>query len=103
MCACHDTLNPGRNPITRFTPRMIAIPAMFAPMFRVIEAQRFLETFASDRSHMRSEEGWQRPPPEWPCIGTGMNLMRFVDMEAEFEGRVVELPALVRTLTTHDV
>src|SRR5262245_31338166 len=64
----------------------IQVPPFFAPMFRVIDAARFLEVFASDRSHMRSEEGWQRLPPEWPTIGSGMNLMQFVDMEAEVEG-----------------
>jgi protein N-terminal glutamine amidohydrolase len=76
----------------------VPLPDLFAPKFRVIDADRFLEVFASDRSHMRTKEGWQRPPPEWPPIGDGMNLMRFVDMEEEFEGRVVTLAELPASL-----
>ena len=72
----------------------VELPPLFAPRFRVIDAERFLEVFASDRSHMRTDEGWQRPPPEWPPIGAGMNLMRFVDMEAPFEGEVSDLAGL---------
>jgi hypothetical protein len=76
----------------------IPVPPFFAPAFRVVEADRFLEVFASDRSHMRSQDGWQRPPPEWPPIGSGMNLMRFVDMEHEFEGQLLDLGGLQRVL-----
>ena len=72
----------------------VPLPPMFAPKFRVIDADRFLEVFASDRSHMRTKEGWQRPPPPWPPIGEGMNLMRFVDMNEEFEGTLVGLEGL---------
>ncbi len=76
----------------------IEVPPLFAPRFRIIDAARFLEVFASDRSHMRTKRGWQRPPPPWPLIGDGMNLMQFVDMESEFEGEVVELGDLRATL-----
>ena len=72
----------------------VELPEFFAPRFRVIDADRFLEVFASDRSHMRTAEGWRSPPPPWPPIGEGTNLMRFVDMEQEFEGRLVELGKL---------
>ncbi len=77
----------------------IPLPDALAPRFRVIDGDRFLEVFASDRSHMRSGEGWRALPPPWPPIGQGMNLMRFVDMESEFEGRVVELSGLRLALT----
>ncbi len=39
--------------------------------FRVIPAEVFLATFASDRSHMKNEDGsWMQPPPSYPCIAT---------------------------------
>lgn len=40
-------------------------------MFRVIPAQYYLETFASDRSHMLvNETEYLSTPPEYPCIQT---------------------------------
>lgn len=40
-------------------------------MFRVIPAEEFLQTFASDRSHMLTPEGhWMSPPPIYPPIKT---------------------------------
>ena len=37
--------------------------------FRVIPAQEFLQTFASDRRHMKKPDGaWMKPPPPYPCI-----------------------------------
>jgi protein N-terminal glutamine amidohydrolase len=69
----------------------VPLPQMFRPKFRVVDADRFVEVFASDRSHMRTKNGWQKPPPSWPPIGEGTNLMRFVDMEQEFEGKVSDL------------
>lgn len=43
----------------------------FHRKFRVINASIFLNTFASNRSHMRSPEGgWLAPPPQYPCIQT---------------------------------
>lgn len=71
--------------------------AQIAPHFRVVPAARFLACFASDRSHMLTEDGYQQPPPPWPCIqtnGAQMNLMRFVDVEAPFEGELFELGSL---------
>lgn len=40
-------------------------------MFRVIPAEEFLQTFASDRSHMLTPDGhWMAPPPTYPPIKT---------------------------------
>jgi len=37
--------------------------------FRVIPAGQFLQTFASDRRHMKKPDGsWMKPPPPYPCI-----------------------------------
>lgn len=69
----------------------------FLPSFRVVPADLFVETFTSDRSHMRLPDGsFRAPPPPWPVIGTSSapsNLMSFVDMERPFLGEVLSLPA----------
>ena len=37
--------------------------------FRVVPAPSFLQTFASDRRHMKKPDGsWMKPPPPYPCI-----------------------------------
>lgn len=74
------------------------LPVELAPRFRVVEGERFLATFTTDRSHMRTPDGgWLAPPPPWPppvAPGRGMNLMSFVDMVAPFEGEVLDLAGL---------
>jgi hypothetical protein len=68
------------------------------PRFRVVDAELFVETFASDRSHMRSPGGrYKQQPPPWPPIGTlgaTSNLMRFVDVTSPFLGEVIDLREL---------
>lgn len=50
----------------RFQDRM---PVAFRPRFMLFDGGEYVETFASDRSHMRDEDGgWLSPPPEWPAI-----------------------------------
>ncbi|MCA9558844.1 MAG: hypothetical protein KC583_09805 [Myxococcales bacterium] len=69
------------------------VPGHLEPTLRVIDADRFRDVFSSDRSHMRAPDGgWLAPPPPWPAPGRGTNLMRFVDVEADFEGEVMDLP-----------
>lgn len=79
-------------------PMQGTLPEALEPRFRVVEAERFREVFASDRSHMRrAGGGWSAPPPPWPRLGAGaMNLSRFVEMEAPFEGEVLELAGLLQ-------
>ncbi|XP_063307157.1 protein N-terminal glutamine amidohydrolase [Pelobates fuscus] len=54
---------------------------------RVIRADEFLRTFASDRSHMKNARGdWTKPPPNYPYIKTAeasMNLDDFISMNHE--------------------
>jgi hypothetical protein len=68
------------------------------PRFRIVDAALFVQTFASDRAHMRLPGGaFRKPPPPWPPIGppgAPSNLMRFVDMEQPFLGEVLDLAAL---------
>ncbi|KAM8966811.1 protein N-terminal glutamine amidohydrolase [Pelodytes ibericus] len=51
---------------------------------RVVRADEFLGTFASDRSHMRDSRGnWRKSPPGYPCIRipeSNMNLDDFISM-----------------------
>lgn len=70
----------------------------FAPRFRLIEGDDFVATFHTDRSHMRTAEGWLQPPPPWPPPsspgGGGGNLMRFVDLDDPIAGEVLDLCGL---------
>jgi hypothetical protein len=69
------------------------------PRFRVVDAEIFAETFASDRSHMRGAGGrYQKPPPPWPAIGhpgAASNLMRFADVTTPFLGEVIDLSGML--------
>ncbi len=70
------------------------LPAIYAPRLRVIPALDYRRDFTSDRSHMRGQSGrLQRPPPPWPPIGEGMNLLLYLDPEAQGPGRLLSLPA----------
>nr|XP_006815963.1 PREDICTED: protein N-terminal glutamine amidohydrolase-like isoform X2 [Saccoglossus kowalevskii] len=65
--------------------------------FRVIRASEYLETFASDRSHMLKDGQWLAPPPIYPCIQTKesiMNLNDFISVNPSFGvGEVMTLQA----------
>lgn len=71
------------------------LPRELAPLFRVVPAEVFVATLASDRSHMRRPDGrFERPPPPWPTVSAperGSNLHRFVDMSDRFVGEVLSL------------
>ena len=78
------------HPETDFKPE-------FRRKFRVVPALEFVTTFASDRSHMRLEDGgWMKAPPAYPAIKTqksSNNLDTFLVMNlksASF-GRLLDL------------
>lgn len=78
-------------------PHQEALAARLRPVFRLVPAGAFRNRFRSDRSHMRRPDGsWLAPPPDWPPIGEGTNLARFIDMEHDFLGTVHDLPDLYR-------
>lgn len=60
----------------------------------MISAQQFLETFASDRSHMVKDGKWLKPPPAYPCIATSKstnNIKEFISMvNAEVPGQIFD-------------
>ena len=75
------------------------LPQEFHPLFRLIPALEFHATFASDRRHMRNENGvFSQPEPPWAKIGQGFNLWDFVDMEKPFLGDVLNLENLRQRL-----
>ncbi|XP_028402330.1 protein N-terminal glutamine amidohydrolase-like [Dendronephthya gigantea] len=72
----------------------------FHRFFRVIPAPYFLKTFASDRSHMKNNDGeWMKPPPNYPLIKTqdsSMNLFEFIDMKTDNgHGTIMDMKKLL--------
>ena len=58
--------------------------------FRVIPATLFLQTFASDRRHMKKPDGsWMKPPPPYPCIMPPRNILNFPAMIFANRGSLV--------------
>lgn len=72
-----------------FPPGLQRRRAKDQPRFRVVPAHEFLQTFASDRSHMRCKNGsWSEPPPRYdPICGQradcSHNLDRFRDVDPD--------------------
>ena len=71
------------------------VPEDYRPLFRLLTPQQYIHHFSSDRSHMKDENGqWLQPPPVWEAPfkpELGMNLFRFVQMEDDFIGEVLDL------------
>lgn len=42
----------------------------FAPLFRVVRAEKYIEHFHSDRMHMMKDGKWMATPPKYDCIKT---------------------------------
>ncbi|XP_072021014.1 protein N-terminal glutamine amidohydrolase-like [Amphiura filiformis] len=77
----------------------------FHRKFRVIPAEVFLAHFASDRSHMRNEDGtWMQPPPLYQCIATQdstMNLDDYISMDPAIGvGQVMDLQGILKHFGT---
>ena len=64
------------------------------PLFRLIPAAAYITHFASDRSHMRREDGsWHVQPPSWPSIqpadqSASNNIQAYITM-AQLQARLV--------------
>lgn len=86
--------------VTESFPR--EAPQQYRPLFRVVLASRFLEVFASDRSHMRDDDGrFRAPPPAWRPIRPQRdnNLDDFIDMTRGSYGLVTDIEGLGPLLT----
>lgn len=100
-----DTKLPFPCPLDKYFQLAIRNDAQIPPdqrrLFRVVPGEVYLNTFASDRSHMMEPDGtWLAPPPAYPCIHTPCsknNLEDFVSMEVEEgEGSVLTAPQLLQ-------
>ncbi|OCT75000.1 hypothetical protein XELAEV_18033989mg [Xenopus laevis] len=110
-----DTILPFPSPCNTYIREALKcdsnIHCDFRRKLRVVGAHEFLQTFASDRSHMRdSSSNWTKPPPPYPCIQTAestMNLDDFISMNPEVGwGTVYSLAAFIErfgdtTLASH--
>lgn len=48
------------------------MPEEIRPRFLLLPGDAYVSEFASDRSHMRDDQGnWLSPPPDWPAIKPG--------------------------------
>ncbi len=81
----------------------VELPEELDPVFRIVGKTELLETFSSDRSHMRRPDGrFQKPPPPWPTIGAPgapSCLGRYLDMNDEVAGEVMNLAAFLVRVT----
>ncbi|XP_030363145.1 protein N-terminal glutamine amidohydrolase isoform X1 [Strigops habroptila] len=99
-----DTVLPFPCPFDVYSVEAFRLDDGLRPEFhrkiRMIRADLYLKTFASDRSHMKDANGkWQKPPPSYPCIETAdskMNLDDFISMNPKVGwGSVFPLPDFV--------
>ncbi len=94
-----DTRLPLPCPLSAYLDAVFPTGAgeAFLPRFRLVPAADYTALLASDRSHMRDASGrFLAPPPPWPCPGAGRpnNLMRFVDMDDGFAGKLMGLEGM---------
>lgn len=105
---CHDLdsrLNsplPAIDYLTATFPQLKNLPPQYQPHFKLIEKHRYLSGFASNRQHMRDNQQWLSPPPNWPCIGISPtqpdNLQQFIDSNDERWGECYLLAGLLGEL-----
>ncbi len=75
------------------------LPESFEPRFKLVPKQYYLQTFASDRSHMNRGGKWIAEPPVWlpiEAVDERMNLFRFVDMSSQQDGQVLDFLSFFR-------
>ncbi len=64
-------------------PYLGRLPEDYDPYFLLHDVAKFVEEFASDRSHMIDEKGRPYHPfPEWDAIGDGHNLDQWMDLDS---------------------
>ncbi|XP_078396008.1 protein N-terminal glutamine amidohydrolase isoform X1 [Cetorhinus maximus] len=100
-----DTTLPFPCAFDTYTKEAFRSEDLIRPAFRrkmrVLRADLYLKTFASDRSHMKDVNGmWRMTPPPYPCIQTReakMNINDFISMTPTIGwGDVYTLPEFVQ-------
>lgn len=93
---------PGEDWLATTFPRVTELPESVRPRFRLVPADQYRRDFATDRHHMRTEDGgWLHAPPPWPCIGDGSNLARYRDVaDTDGPGQLHDLEGFRRFLQT---
>ncbi|CAL1276927.1 unnamed protein product [Larinioides sclopetarius] len=84
-----DSVLPFPVPLEKYAPMTFqyetCLKSIYHRYFRVIPAEMFLKTFASDRSRMRNPDGtWIKDPPPYPCLSTPEstnNIDEFISMD----------------------
>ncbi|GIY44912.1 protein N-terminal glutamine amidohydrolase [Caerostris darwini] len=95
-----DSILPFPVPLEKYAPLTFQMDTYLQPIyhryFRVIPAEEFLQTFASDRSRMRNPDGsWKKEPPPYPCLSIpecSNNIDDFISMDPSIGvGKVMNL------------
>jgi protein N-terminal glutamine amidohydrolase len=96
---------PGREYMQKTFPGQETMTAPNLPHFKAIEAEDYLHSFFSDRSHMKDSVGnWLSPPPQWPLIGNNQKLplaglLDFSELSKEKIYNLEEMVGLVEALS----
>jgi hypothetical protein len=71
------------------------------PLFRLVSSDEFVRTLYSDRSHMKTENGWiSPPPPSWSTIrDIGTNLAKFLQTNHNQFSELLTYEAMLNRFT----
>lgn len=98
-----DTTLPFCTPAASYLQRSFLheeqIKPDFIPLFRVMPASEYHALLRSDRSHMKTSQGWLAEPPPWlPLSANGSNLHKFTDMRDREFGQVLTKARLLQMI-----
>lgn len=74
------------------------------PCFKAIDSIDYLNSFISDRSHMKDSDGnWLSIPPKWPVIGKdgGLPLPALLDFTSSSSERIYSLDEMLAIVEDH--
>mgnify|MGYP000214469078 FL=1 len=100
-----DTMLPFNTDIeTYFSHSFVAenlLAAHEIPRFRLVPSGEYVELFSSDRSHMKTPNGWLAPPPSWPLIGrSATNLSDYIQSTDNSFGELLTYQAVLERFKT---
>jgi protein N-terminal glutamine amidohydrolase len=75
------------------------------PYFKSINSKDYINTFFSDRSHMKDSVGnWLSEPPDWPAIGKGggLALQTLLDFTGSCQERIYTLNEILALVEVFD-